>query len=332
MSAAAPLTLDSNQARLFVLYLQGLWGNKRFEGSRGIVEYVEQAGCIQFDPLDICGRNADLVLFARIKGYKKSMLQTLLYRQRTLADHWDKNMSIILAGDWHRLYRSRENVAAWHRRRTGLEDAEKEARLLLNKKSFICARDFSNHGSQNGFWGTTGTIAGQALERMFFEGELGVHHKQGNIRYFAPATALFGAGEAPQPVQSEEEYYAWHTLRRIAAVGLMWNRASGAWLGIPSYTAARREAAFALLLQQGLIKPCRVEGVDSTLYICTAHLPFLQSLQSTQGSPSRIEFLPPLDGLLWDRELVRQLFGFCYTWEAYTPAAKRTYGHYILPV
>ena len=46
----------------------------------------------------------------------------------------------------------------------------------------------------------------------------------------------------------------------------------------------------------------------------------------------RCEFLAPLDNLLWDRNLIRMIFDFDYKWEIYTPAEKRKYGHYVLPV
>ena len=42
--------------------------------------------------------------------------------------------------------------------------------------------------------------------------------------------------------------------------------------------------------------------------------------------------IAPLDNLLWDRKLIQALFGFDYKWEIYTPAEKRRYGHYVLPV
>ncbi len=45
-----------------------------------------------------------------------------------------------------------------------------------------------------------------------------------------------------------------------------------------------------------------------------------------------VKFLAPLDNLLWDRELVKELFNFEYTWEVYTPVVKRKYGYYVLPV
>jgi uncharacterized protein YcaQ len=35
---------------------------------------------------------------------------------------------------------------------------------------------------------------------------------------------------------------------------------------------------------------------------------------------------------MWDRRLVRSLFGFEYVWEVYTPAARRRHGYYVLPL
>jgi hypothetical protein len=35
---------------------------------------------------------------------------------------------------------------------------------------------------------------------------------------------------------------------------------------------------------------------------------------------------------MWDRRLVRGVFGFEYLWEVYVPAAKRRWGYYVLPV
>jgi len=39
----------------------------------------ERLGSIQFDPLEVAGRNHDLVLLARIAGYEREWTDALLY-------------------------------------------------------------------------------------------------------------------------------------------------------------------------------------------------------------------------------------------------------------
>jgi uncharacterized protein YcaQ len=52
-----------------------------------------------------------------------------------------------------------------------------------------------------------------------------------------------------------------------------------------------------------------------------------------QDSPQpQAAFIAPLDNLIWNRILIGFIFDFDYTWEVYTPAAKRKYAHYVLPV
>ena len=36
--------------------------------------------------------------------------------------------------------------------------------------------------------------------------------------------------------------------------------------------------------------------------------------------------------MLWDRKLIEAVWNYQYSWEIYTPAVKRKYGYYVLPV
>ena len=71
--------LTARQARRFLLLHQGLLGPHRFTGKAGALAFVRQAGCIQFDPVNVCGRNAELTLQSRVKGFAKDTLDALLY-------------------------------------------------------------------------------------------------------------------------------------------------------------------------------------------------------------------------------------------------------------
>ena len=49
-------------------------------------------------------------------------------------------------------------------------------------------------------------------------------------------------------------------------------------------------------------------------------------------APAGCSFIAPLDPLLWDRNALIPLYAFDYRWEVYTPAAKRRWGYYVLPI
>ena len=98
------ITLTKQQARRFILAHQGLWPPYQFEGKAGILDFISHVGCIQFDPLDIVGHNPELVLQARVSGFRSAMLQELLYEDRKLLDGWDKMMAIYCTQDWPYFY------------------------------------------------------------------------------------------------------------------------------------------------------------------------------------------------------------------------------------
>lgn len=93
------LTITKKQAAQFVLRKQGLIGSYRFAGKDGAYSYVRQAGCIQYDPVDVCGKNAELTLQSRVKGlwwedgirHTKKMDKALERTLRTFAKFNDCN-------------------------------------------------------------------------------------------------------------------------------------------------------------------------------------------------------------------------------------------------
>ena len=46
----------------------------------------------------------------------------------------------------------------------------------------------------------------------------------------------------------------------------------------------------------------------------------------------KLRILGPLDPVIWNRDLVRMVFGFDYVWEVYKPAAQRRWGWYVCPL
>lgn len=328
-----PLHLTNEQARRFLLRKHGLLGAPVFLGAPGVLAFVRLVGCIQYDPVDVCGKNAELVLQSRVAGFDKAMLTALLYEARSLVDYFDKNLSIFPAEDWPYFARRRAHHRARERSHAEILTVEEEITRYISAHGPVCSADLDLPDKVRWYWSDT-RLSRAALEHLYFIGALGIHHKRGAVKYYDLITRCLPAelAWADDPCPADDEHLAWRVLRRIGAVGLLWNRASDAWLGIDGLNAASRSACFDTLLAQGRIAPVTVDGVRDTLYLRAEDAPLVVQCAAGAQFEPRCELIAPLDNLLWDRKLIRALFGFDYKWEIYTPAAQRKYGHYVLPV
>ena len=68
--------VTKEQACRFLLAKNGLLGSMRFRGKEGVLDYVYQAGCVQYDPVDVCGKSHELAFLARVKGFSKELLES----------------------------------------------------------------------------------------------------------------------------------------------------------------------------------------------------------------------------------------------------------------
>ncbi len=329
--------ITKEQARKFLLRKQGLLGEYRFRGKEGILEYIRQAGCIQFDPIDVCGKNAELVLQSRIQGFTKEMLYELLYEDRQLIDYFDKNLAILPVTDWKYFERIREAYRNNSRGREEVERVEAAIKEAIAEKGPVSSKDLEMKEKVDWYWSST-NLSRAALETLYFRGELIIHHKKGTNKYYALAKDYLPKEvlEAPDPFPEELEHLKWRVLRRISAVGLMWNKPSDAWLAIWDLKAEQRNEVFASLLMEGKIKEVRVEGLKEPLYYLAEDFPILEEVMQTSMEETvyqpRTELIAALDNMLWDRKLIKALFDFDYKWEIYTPAEQRKYGYYVLPL
>ena len=265
------LTVSLDHARQFILLNQGLLGNHRFVGKPGAYQYVRQAGCIQYDPVDVCGKNAELTLQSRVKGFRKKMLEDLLYRDRLLVDYSDKELSIWPSEDWPYFSGYREMSKAHALRFAGIPELEQEALAYIRKHGPVSSDTLPIEGTiywhssmhWSGHWSKDSLAARSVLEQLYTDGTLLIHHKTGSRKYYDLAEKYLPADllNAPNPCGEEgDAWIAWRVKRRIGAVGMLWNRNSTAFLGI-AMSGEQRNAAFDRLEKSGEITPVLVEGI-----------------------------------------------------------------------
>lgn len=330
------ITVSREQAKKFLVHYQGLGTQRQFNGKQGIVDFIKKVGCIQFDPLNVIGRNADLVLKSRIENYEEEWLQELLYKDRLLIDGWDKMMSIYSVEDWIPMSRVRQEHAQCNLRvmknRGTVEalDYMDEIEEIIKTQGPKLAREINVGGGKKGRWSSS-RYANVALDQLYHMGKLGVSDKKNNQKVFDLMENLICDSYLNQEelFNNELDFYCWYVKRRINSVGMLWSKNGGAWLGHFISKKDIRMQAIHELLEHESITRINVEGIKADFYISTDQV---DQLLNTETEVKAVRVLAALDNILWDRKLVEELFDFSYSWEVYVPKEKRKYGYYVLPV
>jgi uncharacterized protein YcaQ len=329
------VTLTNREARRFLLTKQGLWPPRALRGKDGVMAVFERLGCIQFDPLNVVGRNPDLVLQTRVADYRPEMLQELAYAERELYDYWDKMMSLVPMRDWPRLelLRSRwreRHAARWEKHAEHIETIL----AVIRERGPMASLDFdAQHDVDwkiDWRWGQM-RAAKALLEMLGDTGDLMVSHREGARRYYDLAERVLPAEIAARPLlTAEEAYLRWRVARRCRGIGLVGPGMGGEAWGFVAKAPQRNEAIKALM-EAGEMVPVQIEGDRRTYHMLARDLPYLEQARDAVLTP-QAAFIAPLDNLLWSRNLIERVFGFRYVWEVYKPADQRQYGYYVLPV
>ena len=337
MSTLNPtIKLTRLQARRFLLAHHSLWPPRKLKGKQGIIEFVRSVGAVQFDPINVVGRNADLVLQSRINGYKPKMLHELLYEDRKLLDGFDKVASIYETADWHFFKRRRDRMRAEHGQLSNpamkIADEVIEAIREEGPKSSI---DFKSGETIQWNWGVNTSLPRACLEVLYAMGEVVVHDRIGTRRYFELAERALPRDvfTAVDPNVSTDDYQDWHVLRRVGGLGIANPAAGDWWLGLNQVNAAQRNVATNRLVDRGELAVVEIEDVpDRAFLIRSEDIPTIDRIRRGRPPKPRAALIGALDNLMWDRNMLRWVFDFDYIWEVYKPVAQRRYGYYVLPV
>lgn len=338
--------MDREQARRYLLNYHFLLPPASLAGGEGVDAVLRRLRCIQVDPLNVTGKNVDLVLQSRISDYRPEVLERALYGECRYLEAWDKLRSVVPAEDWSGLTAYRERMRARYAENPNPPTEVIEyVRTETAVRAPLSSRDLEDKGVADWRWAPAKAVRA-ALELLFDWGEIGIVGRQGSRKLYGPMRELLErAGveaAASQASPDRESYLKTHIARRVRSLGLAAGRSGDGWLGVDRVTATERSKALNELVEEGVLRSVSVEGVRGPCYMPGNHEPGDGAADSKEltmetpvtGTPAAAgaSFLAPLDNLLWDRRLIEELFGFSYRWEVYKPASQRQYGYYVLPV
>jgi hypothetical protein len=299
-----------------------------------LLEVIRRMGLLQIDTINVVARSPYLVLWSRLGDYQREWLDELL-AEGSLFEYWAHAMCFLPIEDYP-LYRAGMLDAikngGWPVRwavKWSQEHSEvmERVRSHLRENGAVRSAEFENKDHQSGGWWNWKEEK-DALEAMLLTGEVMIARRQNFQRvYDLRERVLPGWDAAAAP--SAEEFRRTLTLRAVGALGV----AFPAWVseyfrqpkkGMPQQLDA--------LAAEGLLQRVEVEGLEGTAYVHPDRLALLEEAAGGSREPALTTLLSPFDPLVSDRQRARELFDFDYTIECYTPAAKRRYGYFTLPI
>jgi uncharacterized protein YcaQ len=321
-----PVELTRDEARSFLLGHLGLRTVRNERGAKGVRGLLRDHRCIQLDPLDRIGTNADLVALARVDGIGCGEVYKRLLPGHAF-EHMAKERCLLPASAFPYY---RERMAEGYRFRwRGILDLPQttvdEVLAEIMERGPITSGSLSDRGKleppKDKWLRSTIPVNSVAVEQLWNRCRVVVCGRSGNTKlYDVPERALSGVHDA----EPEMEFDRWALIERVEAAGLLPMTAGPHWKVIEDV----RGSEFPMgLVEEGLLEMVTVEGAKRK-YLAPAGF----RERSYPEDDGRMRILGPLDPLLWDRKLVQQVFDFDYVWEVYKPASKRTWGYYVVPI
>lgn len=309
-----------------------------------IHDIVRDIGCLQLDPISAVAKSHTLVLWSRLGAYDLADLDSLLYKERALAEYWAHEASIIAIDDYqlhHARMRNYPTHSQWRIQvDTWLADdaiAALHHNLLerLRADGPLPSRVFeqrSDHHVGSSGW-TSGTSVNKLIDYLWQRGEIMVASRQGNQRLWDIAERCLPEWTPREELSPYEVTYR-AAQKAIRALGIARPQ------HIMLHFIRRRYHDLSSILKQleadNRIQQVAIVADDGKTwggdwYIHSEDLPLLEKLEKGDWTP-RTTLLSPFDNLICDRKRTLQLFDFAFTIEIYVPQPKRQYGYYVLPI
>ena len=323
--------LSRAEARRLALAAQGFdRAQSSAVSARTLSSAVDRLQVLQLDSVNVFARSHYLPLFARLGAYDTSALDRLVFARRgRYLEYWAHEAALIRRDDWPLWQWKREALRQKYHARDGwVSKNPRMMRWLLDELAAngpMTVSDVEHDAAvrRGPWWGWSDVKLG--LESLFAFGDVVSAGRRGFSRVYAlpEHVGLTELHELAVPrAEAERELVA----RSVRAPGV------GTVADIPDYhrlKIAPTQTALRSLVDDGLVEPVTVDGW------MRGSRPEPAYRWAGARVPRRIEttaLLSPFDPVVWFRPRTERLFDFHYRIEIYTPAPKRQFGYYSLPV
>jgi len=324
-------TLNLQQARNLALAAQGLLDGVKTPATKyDLLSTIRRIHALQIDTINVVARAPYHILWSRLGSYEPAWLDEL-HAENHLFEYWAHAACFLPIEDYP-IYRrvmlddrvGWDNIKQW-----GGENKQ----ILDQVMDHICqhgavkSSDFERQKNGGGWWNWK--VEKVALEYLFTKGDLMITRRDKFQRVYDLQKRVL-PDWTDENALSYAEAIKTQILRTVKALGV----AREEWVA-PYFYLTKGEVLRLLpeLAASGELRQISIEGMNGkATYIHPDNWKLFQKALNGEITPDRTTLLSPFDPLINDRARTKALFNFDYSIECYTPAPKRVYGYFVLPI
>ncbi|MRS13713.1 hypothetical protein GJV06_02210 [Enterobacteriaceae bacterium RIT691] len=324
------LTLTA--ARHLHLAAQGLLKKPRRRAQPAdVLSTIQRMSLLQIDTINVVARSPYLVLFSRLGSYPQCWLDDAL-SGGSLMEYWAHEACFLPRSDFslvrHRMLSP--HAMGWKYRKEWMDEHAAEIGALMahiQESGPVRSADFEHpRKGASGWW--EWKPHKRHLEGLFTAGKVMVIGRHNFQRIYDLTSRVMPDWDderdlLPQP--QAEELMLQNSARSLGIFRAQW---------LADYYRLRQPALPALLArwqEEQRVISVEVETLG-TMWLHRDLYPLLDPAASGKLNATHSAVLSPFDPVVWDRKRAEQLFDFSYRLECYTPAPKRQYGYFVLPL
>lgn len=291
-------------------------------GKAGALAALTHLGYSQIDTISVVERAHHHVLRSRVPGYAPRWLDDLV-RDGKVFEYWFHAAAYLPMSDYRFARPRMDAVRRGEMHFRGARDRKLMRRIVdrIRAEGPLAASDFEGQRGPGGWWAWK--PAKQALEILFFQGDLMVAERRGFAkRYDLAERVLPGNTVTRAPTHREyARHLIDHGLRLYAGTT------------VPEAGYLRRSAPLRDAIKAEL-KDRTASGELAELVMSDGSCRWVDAarLGSAPRVSRKVHILSPFDPLVIQRARTRTHFAFDYQIECYVPAPKRQFGYFCLPL
>jgi uncharacterized protein len=326
-------TLTLSAARTLHLAAQGLLVPPRRKATKAdVLDAIRRMAQLQIDTIHVVARSPYLVLFSRLGSYPQQWLDEHL-AEGALFEYWSHEACFLPIGDYgllrHRMLDPSgmgwKYAAEWHEQYRAEIDSLLEH---IRANGPVRSADFAREaGKSNGWWDWKPEK--RHLEVLFAIGDLMVAERRNFHRVYDVSERVLPHWNDARDLLPADAVAKELLRRTCLALGV----ARADWVA-DYYRLPRRPYVDELhaLAETGELVQVKVDGWKQDTFVHHEFAALIDDANSGKLASTVTTLLSPFDPVVWDRKRAAALFDFDYAIECYTPAAKRKYGYFVLPI